>query len=378
MKAEVYNVKRLKQWLENPGPAVFQAMDLSEMSFEIASKSLTDCSFLGCTLGPALADSAARAQCLVMPKLGNKIPFEPYIPGLYTVDELYDKFDPADPASLSLCRDQIIYAGYTDAQHKVREESNDFHLLRRMHDASITQALSEWVTPQALRTIAVMGGHSALRDSPQYQDGARLALKLATAGFLIVTGGGPGMMEAANLGAYAAGCADPDAALEQALATIATVKNFDDPGKWVQQAFLVKRAMGVPAHPEASTNLSVPTWFYGHEPTNIFATHIAKYFENSMREDGLVSFAKGGIVFARGGAGTVQEIFQDACQNYYRSIDGQKSPMVLLGKEFWSKERPVLPLLAELATAKGFRDYLHVTDNHDEVVQFFIDHPPIA
>ena len=43
--------------------------------------------------------------------------------------------------------------------------------------------------------------------------------------------------------------------------------------------------------PGGRQSLGVPTWFYGHEPTNLFATHVAKYFANSIREDGLLAIA---------------------------------------------------------------------------------------
>lgn len=66
----------------------------------------------------------------------------------------------------------------------------------------------------------------------------------------------------------------------------------------------------------------------------MFATVIGKYFYNSVREDGLVTIASGGLIFGKGEAGTVQEVFQDATLNYYRS-DYTPTPMVFLGKDFW-------------------------------------------
>jgi hypothetical protein len=45
-------------------------------------------------------------------------------------------------------------------------------------------------------------------------------------------------------------------------------------------------------------SLGIPTWHYGHEPTTSLATHIGKYFQNSIREDGLLELAKQGIVDA--------------------------------------------------------------------------------
>ncbi len=46
-----------------------------------------------------------------------------------------------------------------------------------------------------------------------------------------------------------------------------------------------------------------------------FATQIAKLFQNSVREDGLLSIADAGAAYFEGGFGTVREIFQDLAQN---------------------------------------------------------------
>lgn len=40
-----------------------------------------------------------------------------------------------------------------------------------------------------------------------------------------------------------------------------------------------------------------------------------------------------GVIFAEGNAGTVQEIFQDACQNYYVNFNF-RSPMILFGTHY--------------------------------------------
>ena len=123
-------------------------------------------------------------------------------------------------------------------------------------------------------------------------------------------------------------------------------------------------------------------------PPNLFATDIAKYFENSVREEGLLAVALAGVIFAEGNGGTVQEIFQDACQNYYRTYERRKSPMVLLGREYWNPSPPVLhtpsdrrksayPLLEKLATERGFNDYVLLTDDLSSVVPFLKAHPPL-
>jgi hypothetical protein len=118
----------------------------------------------------------------------------------------------------------------------------------------------------------------------------------------------------------------------------------------------------------------------------VFATDIAKYFENSVREEGLLGLALAGVVFARGNAGTVQEIFQDACQNYYRTYRRTKSPMVLLGRDHWNppagarpgdRRKPAYPLLRQLAEERGFADYLLLTDDCAEALRFLETHPPV-
>ena len=61
--------------------------------------------------------------------------------------------------------------------------------------------------------------------------------------------------------------------------------------------------------------LALPTWLYGHEPANLFAGQIGKYFSNAVREDTILRLSRGGIVFAPGWAGTVQEVFQAATKS---------------------------------------------------------------
>jgi hypothetical protein len=115
---------------------------------------------------------------------------------------------------------------------------------------------------------------------------------------------------------------------------------------WQAPAFAV--AARWPADP-ARPSLGIPTWLYGHEPPTPLAPLHAKYFANSIREDGLLAIAKAGVVFAEGSAGTLQEIFQDAAQNYYGSVDRILSPMVFLDLDgCWTVERPVRPLLEGL------------------------------
>lgn len=217
-----------------------------------------------------------------------------------------------------------------------------------------------------------MGSHDMSREAPIYEKTARLALALARASYFVATGGGPGLMEAANLGAYAAGFQDPEAVLSTAIEQLKAAPVYNHRG-WLKVGFEAWQAMGAPADPEASRSLGIPTWFYGHEPPNVFATDIAKYFENSVREEGLLAIAQGGVIYTEGNGGTVQEIFQDANQNYYRTYGQSKSPMILFDTAYWNpsavnfnnekaKHKPVYVLLHKLATEKRFDDYLLLSE----------------
>ncbi len=147
--------------------------------------------------------------------------------------------------------------------------------------------------------------------------------------------------------------------------------------RWLAEALSVRTDW--PGDPTRGRSLSIPTWFYGHEPPNPFASDIAKYFENSVREEGLLALATHGVVFAPGNAGTVQEIFQDACQNYYRTHTTYASPMVLLGREYWDPEamtdapgdrrKKVWPLLRRLALEAGFTERISLLDSAREVAE---------
>lgn len=389
MVKEIDRPEKVEGWLLDPGPAVFQGQDLLARSEEIAAtRQLAGCSFLGCKMSPVLAQAAATAGCFVIPRRDD-LPFDPFTAQLYSPDGLFDRFDPDKPETYRECRDWLIYNSLIDpATGRERHVAVDVILMRRLHDASIAEALGDILDfDTRRRTVAIMGGHDVPRNMPLFKAVAHLALELAANGYLVLTGGGPGLMEAANLGAYAAGFPEPTAKIDEALEQMALAPDYKHQD-WLKLGFLAWRKMGIPADPKKSRNIGIPTWFYGHEPPNLFATDIAKYFENSVREEGLLAVALAGVIFAEGNGGTVQEIFQDACQNYYRTYDQRKSPMVLLGSEYWNPTPPVLhnaadrrksvyPLLEKLATERAFSDSLLLTDDLSRVVPFLKRHSPV-
>ncbi|MDQ3577533.1 MAG: hypothetical protein M3443_08010, partial [Actinomycetota bacterium] len=133
-------------------------------------------------------------------------------------------------------------------------------------------------------------------------------------------------------------------------------------GDWLAAGLSVE----LPSHGRPRT-IGIPTWFYGHEPPNPFNEAHAKYFANSVREDGLLTVATGGIIYTPGSAGTVQEVFQDYTQNHYSSL-GPPAPMIFLGSRFWSEEVPAAPLVRQLAKGRAAEQWILVTDDADEAV----------
>lgn len=282
------------------------------------------------------------------------VPYEIGRQTLYTADELYgpDNYDTQ------------VYDCYL---HKGKHANSTKELLARsIHDYCIRKALEDFMDGRnPLHTVGVMGGHGLQRTDAQYRQIVRISKQLTERGFLMISGGGPGAMEAAHLGAWMAGRTDEET--DKALATLAAVPAFTDE-RWVEVAMEVRERFPQNADYES---LGVPTWLYGHEPATPFATHIAKFFDNSIREDFILTAAYGGIIFTPGSAGTLQEIFQEAVQNHYLSF-GFASPMVFVGTKFWRDEVPIYPLLQHLMDTGRYKNLLlTLTDDEEEVVEVF-------
>jgi predicted Rossmann-fold nucleotide-binding protein len=168
-------------------------------------------------------------------------------------------------------------------------------------------------------------------------------------------------MEAANLGGFLAGSSRDR--LASAVASLAGVPSFrPSVDQWAAKALAVSQGV------EGRETLGIPTWFFGHEPPNLFATSIAKYFRNATREAILLQVCDAGIVFLPGAGGTVQEIFQDACENFYAAPESV-APMVLVGRRYWTETLPAWPLLQALARGRPMEPHVHLVESVDEAAE---------
>jgi predicted Rossmann-fold nucleotide-binding protein len=339
-----------------------QSLDLRGRSVALAEHDPRAAVFLGCRFAPGVEDQLRRRGALVFPRLPD-LPFDPYRGSLYDAAELYGRSQPAQ-TRYSDSPDAAIYAWSQTSG----PPSLGHALATALHDHAITDALDDataGLDPQHL--VGVMGGHALQRGEPAYAAAADLGGRLARAGRTVLTGGGPGAMEAANLGAY---LSTDGASLPAALALLAAAPGYRTGIEaWIGAAFAV-RELWPPE--QAGRSLSIPTWFYGHEPTNVFATGIAKYFANAVREDTLLHRCRGGIVYLPGQAGTVQEIFQAATENFYAPDPSRVAPMVLVGMEYWTTTYPAWPLLQRLAADRPMSLAVSCVDSVGEAAELLL------
>ena len=293
-----------------------------------------------------------------------------------------DPHAPVNPYRSSLYQPHELYEGLREHGYEATPDARAYHwsrdgalehdafvtLLRAIHDDSITDALDEFIGGAPV--VGVMGGHALPRGTDGYAGAARLGHDLATAGRTVVTGGGPGAMEAANLGAMAA---DVEA-LDEAVRRLAAVPAFaPDIAAWAEVALAVHDDLLRAPVPDARVrSVGIPTWFYGHEPPNVFCNGIGKYFSNAIREDGLLARCTSGLVVLEGAAGTVQEVFQAATRLYYAAGDAVLPVVVLVGRRHWTEVVPVWPALVALSHDRAMARRLHLVDTVAEAADLVL------
>lgn len=366
---EIHEIDRLENFLErehNLSDCVVQGLDLGEVEVDWSTVELAGSVFLGCRF-PSLAfqERIREGGALIFPRL-PRLPYNPYRPSLYSRDELMEGWSEEKDESLDL----RIY------EHFVRSGRHRPHVLealcQRLHDHAIDDGLTDLLDGHVeeggpKKVVAIMGGHGTPRTDPYFRKVVRIARDLTREGYFIASGGGPGIMEASNLGAWIANAEDDF--LDRALEELAKAPIYSDPG--FNEAAAAVRDW----HPEGASSVAIPTWFYGHEPSNQFSTHVAKYFSNGLREDGLLAIARYGVIYAPGSAGTTQEIFMDAAQNHYGTFE-YVSPMIFLGTERYGQSTGLFETLSRLARGRQYESLLALTDDPEEVVRLIRENGP--
>src|SRR5256886_9140269 len=177
--------------------------------------------------------------------------------------------------------------------------------------------------------VAIFGSARTLPDDPVYKAAQETAALFAKAGFSVITGGGPGIMEAANRGALEAG--------------------------------------GI----SVGCNIELP-----HEQkSNDYLTLSLKFKYFFVRKMMFVKYSDAFIIFP-GGFGTLDELFEALTLIQTHKI--HNFPVVLLGSEYWKGMLDWLrgPMLKEgKIVEEGFRR-LHVTDAPSEVVEIIRTYEP--
>ncbi len=337
---------------------LFYNLDFQEVAEVLDGHRFTECICFGCTFPDTLKQKCRLVQIMEFPQID--LPYTIYPDKLYSQETLFKHFIPGKPESYQNTLDKIIHNHFL--QDGLQAKSMQESLARALHDQAITHLLYQFLAQfDEKKIVGVMGGHGLSRQHKSYKQVVYISKKLTEEGYLMISGGGSGAMEATHLGAWLAGRKDDE--VEQALGIVAQVPYHNDP-QWLDKSFEVLNRW-----PESSyISLGIPSWACGYEPPTPFATHIAKYFNNSLREDALVSVAKGGILFTPGSAGTIMEVFQDAAQNHYKTF-GYASPMIFLGTEYWQKEKPIYPLLEDMGKEGKYENLiLSLCDKEEEVL----------
>lgn len=338
-------------------------IDFTDINFDINWDALQigNTTFLGCTFDESSLQKLYIKGAMIFPKKST-LPYNPYRTSMYDFKEL-NRLNNGESVDLA------IYNHFSCYRHTNSMEEN---LWQRIHDHAIDTNLNEYITTGAnghkeKKIVGIMGGHSVARNSREFLDCALLCQKLTKAGYFIVTGGGPGIMEAANMGAYFGAYSLEE--LMKGIQFLSKAPKYSDK-HFSELAIELREKFS-----KGYESLAIPTWFYGHEPSNVFSSHIAKYFSNSIREDTLLAISLHGVIFCPGSAGTIQEIFADAAQNHYSTYKWI-SPMIFYGTEHYSEKLPVKPLILALSSDKKYANSIYFSDENDDIIAFLKSNPP--
>lgn len=215
----------------------------------------------------------------------------------------------------------------------VKNDPDDF---RNLEPWRIFRIMAEFVDgfeemAQINNGISVFGSARTPRDDRYYRMAVDLAKKLTVAGYTVITGGGPGIMEAANRGAREAG--------------------------------------------GASVGLNIDLPF--EQKPNPFIGKLLSFRYFFCRKVMFSKYSQGIVTFP-GGFGTMDELFEHLTLVQTAKIP--PLPIVLVGAEYW---RGVIDWLERTMLAGGCigpadMALFHLTDGADEIVDVLLRESPPA
>ena len=172
------------------------------------------------------------------------------------------------------------------------------------------------------RGISIFGSARTAPDDPDYKAAEETAALLVRAGFAVITGGGPGIMEAGNRGAFAAGGTS------------------------------------------VGCNIELP---FEQRP-NPYQTLSLKFKYFFVRKMMFVKYSQAFIIFP-GGFGTLDELFESLTLIQTHKI--RDFPVVMFGSRYWAG---LMDWIREVALKEGKvsaadLQLLHLTDSPAEVVE---------
>lgn len=176
------------------------------------------------------------------------------------------------------------------------------------------------------RAVSIFGSARVAEGSPEYETARELSVALVREGFAVITGGGPGVMEAANRGACESGGYSIGLGIE-----LPFEQRLND---WVDLGINFR-------------------YFFARK------TMFVKYSQ--------------AFICLPGGFGTLDELFEALTLVQTRKIT--RFPIVLVGTEFWSGLVDWLrgALAATGKVSPGDIELIHVTDSIDEAVRIVVE-----
>lgn len=172
--------------------------------------------------------------------------------------------------------------------------------------------------------VTIFGSARTKPDDKYYKLAVRIAQKITQHGYGIITGGGPGIMEAGNKGAHLAG--------------------------------------------GTSVGLNIDLPFEQHDNPYIDGDKSLDFDYFFVRKVMFVKYSQGFVVMP-GGFGTLDELFEAITLIQTNKID--KFPIILVGSEFWNGLMDWVKktlLLNNNNISPDDLDLIHIVDNADEVI----------